>query len=86
MTLEELLVSKKMPPCRVMYRCNTPKVCQPEEMDMLYGYCKWDGQTLESEDGDSYSLADVIEKYEWCPELNELVIWIEVGWQDMEDD
>lgn len=34
------------------------------EEDTLFGYCRWDGRNLISEDGDSYDLDDEIVKWE----------------------
>ena len=34
------------------------------EEDVLFGYCRWDGSNLISEDGDSYDLDDEIVKWE----------------------
>ena len=64
----------------IEYRCNAPK-CDDED-DMLFGACYWDGKELISEDGDSYYLNDVIEKYMWNEEEYpyDLTVWIEVKW------
>lgn len=34
-----------------------------ETIDQLFGYCRWNGFDLFSEDGDSYSLSDVVKDY-----------------------
>ena len=57
MILKDLLIKDK--PIQIMYRCNTPF----PDIDTLFGYCFWNGETLESLDGDSYYLDDEIEKY-----------------------
>ena len=75
--LRDLLSDK---PFDIEYRCNAPK-CDDED-DMLFGYCRWDGNELISLDGDSYYLNDVIENYEWryTDEGDYLTVWIEVVW------
>lgn len=73
--LRDLLTKNK--PVDIMYRCNSP--LEDMEPDMLYGYCRWDGQKLESGDGDSYYLNDVIEKYEYDTD-GMLIVWISVVW------
>lgn len=62
---------------QVEYRCNAPK--HYDEEDMLFGFAIWNGETLESGDGDNYYLKDIVEKYEWKDEEH-LVIWIWIGW------
>lgn len=77
MILKDLLVKDK--PIQIMYRCNTPF----PDIDTLFGYCFWDGETLESLDGDSYYLDDEIEKYEYWDDM--LVIWFKAKWIGGED-
>ena len=48
--------------------------------DMLFGYCHWTGEILESGDGDNYYLDDEISKYEFDKENNELTYWIISEW------
>lgn len=76
--LKDLLPSGKR--VEVEYRCNAPKHC--DEEDMLFGFAIWNGETLESGDGDSYCLKDVVEDYEWTynSDGDYLTIWIEVVW------
>lgn len=62
---------------QVEYRCNAPKHC--DEEDMLFGFAIWDGETLESGDGDNYYLYDIVVDHIWKDE-NHLTIWIEVHW------
>lgn len=71
--LRDLLKEKQS--TTIEYRINSPV---PGE-DMLYGYAFWNGRSLESIDGDSYYLNDVIEKYEYKTD-EYLTIWIEVVW------
>lgn len=71
--LRDLLSDK---PLEIEYRCNAPK-CDDED-DMLFGYCRWDGNELISLDGDNYYLNDVIERYQCDGE--HLTVWIEVVW------
>lgn len=79
--LRDLLVNNK--PVDIMYRCNSP--FEDMEPDMLYGYCRWTGKGLESVDGDSYYLNDVVEKYEYDDD-GTLVVWISVVWSSMKGD
>lgn len=79
--LRDLLVNNK--PVDIMYRCNSP--FEDMESDMLYGYCRWTGKELESVDGDSYYLNDVVEKYEYDDD-GTLVVWISVVWSSMKGD
>lgn len=79
--LRDLLVNNK--PVNIMYRCNSP--FPDMEPDMLYGYCRWTGKELESVDGDSYYLNDVIDKYE-IEEDGSLTVWISVVWSSMKGD
>ena len=72
--LRDLLPTGKR--VEVEYRCNTPKSC--DEEDMLFGFAIWDGEILESGDGDNYYLNDVIEHYQ-C-DGKHLTVWIEVKW------
>ena len=51
----------------------------PNSEDMLYGFCHWDGNELESLDGDNYSVNDIIESYEWDGNKN-LIVWYESKW------
>ena len=76
--LRDLLTKGK--PLHIMYRCNSP--LEDMEEDMLFGYCEWDGEKLESGDGDNYYLNDVIEKYEFEDGYG-LIVWISVQWSSM---
>ncbi len=78
--LRDLLPKNKN--VKIEYRCNAPKY--DDEEDMLFGFAIWNGETLESGDGDNYYLNDVIEKYEWDNE-NYLTIWIEMVWSGDND-
>lgn len=78
--LRDLLINNK--PVNIMYRCNSPL---EEEEDMLFGYCRWTGTELESVDGDSYYLNDVVDKYEYDSD-GDLIVWISVGWSSMKGD
>ena len=60
----------------IMYRCNAP---YDDEEDMLYGYAYWDGRSLEGEDGDNYSLNDIVDVYRWKDDTS-LTVWISVEW------
>lgn len=68
----------------IMYRTNSPI---PEEEDMLFGYCKYENGKLISIDGDSYSLDDMISKYEFVESDEhknsiDLIVWIESEWSN----
>lgn len=60
----------------IEYRTNSPF---PNEGDMLFGYCMWDGFKLHSVDGDDYSVNDVIQSYKWDTP-KDLVVWIKGKW------
>lgn len=60
----------------IMVRCNSP---DPDEEDMLFGYCSLQDGKLVSLDGDNYYLSETITEYHWESE-NDLIVWIEVGW------
>lgn len=66
----------------IEYRCFGPKDEYGDREDMLFGYCKWDGENLISGDGDNYYLGDVITHYEWFDEKTkkDLTVWIDVQW------
>ena len=66
---------------QVEYRCNAPK--HYDEEDMLVGFAIWNGETLESGDGDNYYLNDIIERYQ-C-DGKHLTVWIEVKWSGEND-
>ena len=76
--LKDLLPAGKR--VEVEYRCNAPKNC--DEEDMLLGFAVWNGETLESGDGDNYYPKDIIENYEWTcnSDGDYLTVWIEVIW------
>jgi hypothetical protein len=78
MILKDLLTKNK--PIQVMHRCNTPF----PDIDTLFGYCYWNGETLESLDGDAYYLDDEIEKYEYWDDM--LVVWFKAKWIGGEND
>ena len=54
--------------------------------DMLFGFCNWDGESLNSEDGDTYSLDDEVVKYELIVNFYEnsypyiLTYWFNSEW------
>ena len=75
--LRDLLpVGKKV---KIEYRCDgLVDECGDTE-DMLFGFAIWNGETLESCDGDNYYLYDIVEKYKWEDEEH-LTIWIWIGW------
>lgn len=75
--LRDLLpVGKKV---TIEYRCNAPLECSDTNEDMLFGFAIWDGEKLNSGDGDNYYLGDVVMRYEWNYD-DYLIIWIEVTW------
>lgn len=59
----------------IMVRVNAPENIGG---DMLFGYCSWDCNKLVSLDGDSYSLDNVVVKYEFNG--SGLVYWKPVDW------
>lgn len=63
----------------IMVRTN-----DPYGGDMLYGYCRWDGERLISLDGDCYSLDEPVTKYEWSWDTCGLVYWIHSEWMEGE--
>lgn len=68
MTVNDILPSH---PVEIMVRTNYPESLLPYlsseiiEQGLLVGYCSWDGEKLISEDGDYYSVDDIVEKYEY---------------------
>ena len=58
-------------PVQIMVRTNYPEFVLPYlseesvEQGLLVGYCSWDGEKLISEDGDYYSVDEIVEKYEY---------------------
>lgn len=50
----------------------------PDGEDMLFGYCKWDGENLISLDGDEYYLSELVQKYE--NNKDSLTYWIYTEW------
>lgn len=71
------------PVSHIMVRTNYPddidELSKSERsLGMFFGYCSWNGEDLESLDGDTYSLDMEIEKYE----MNEggLVVWFLSDW------
>lgn len=65
-------------PVDIMVRVNAPAWSIHE--DMLFGYCKWDGERLISLDGDSYSTEDEITKYKHEDD-GTMTYWIAAEWQ-----
>lgn len=63
-------------PVKIMVRMFLPENTGSE--DCLFGYCRWDGKELISEDGDSYFLEEEIVKYEF--DNYGLTYWIKTGW------
>ena len=51
----------------------------PAGEDLLHGYCYWTGAELVSEDGDVYSVEDVISDYHWDSD-SDLVVWYQSKW------
>lgn len=81
MTLKDILPS--YPIDRIMVRTNYPdevdELSKAERsLGMLFGYCAWDGENLESLDGDTYSVNMEIEKYEVSD--HGLVVWFLSDW------
>lgn len=58
-------------PVQIMVRTNYPEFVLPYlseesvEQGLFVGYCSWDGEKLISEDGDYYSVDDIVEKYKY---------------------
>ena len=46
---------------------------------MFTGFCVWDGENLISGDGDSYSLDEIVDRYEW-EEDGSLTYWYRSYW------
>ena len=69
MRLRDILPQR--PVARIMVRTNYPEQLEDELTEkeisdgMLFGYCAWDGEKLISLDGDSYSLNEIVVRYEW---------------------
>lgn len=62
----------------IQWRCNSPD--GDEEPDGIFcGGCSWTGTELISLDGDFYSLATPIYRYEWEDD-GSLTYWEEVKW------
>ena len=67
-------------PVQIMVRTNYPENLLPSlsnemvEQGLLVGYCHWDGEKLISDDGDCYSLDEVISKYEYAAD-GSLTYW-----------
>lgn len=57
----------------------TVRTSIPDDIDMLFGYCAWDGTNLISLDGDTYDLDDEIYKYEF-DENGDLTYWLVCEW------
>lgn len=57
----------------------------PSGDDMLFGYCRWTGSELISEDGDSYSVDEEVEKWEYNEEKNWLTYWFAAEWSEDPD-
>lgn len=56
------------------------------ETDILFGYCKYINGELISEDGDIYSLDDEIEAYEYCEDIDELVVWYSATFSESDNE
>ena len=58
-------------PVQIMVRTNYPENLLPSpskemvEQGLLVGYCHWNGEELISDDGDYYSVNEVVSKYEY---------------------
>lgn len=68
-----------------MYRTNLPDMLDADNSDTLFGYCtitkKMSGFAVTSEDGDDYSMSDIVEKYEYKPDYYDgLVVWFHSEW------
>ncbi len=51
----------------------------PNGEDILFRFCSWDGETINSIDGDSYYLDEEISKYEFDGDGN-LTYWVVREW------
>ena len=69
--LKNLLPDREV---HIEYRTHTP-----DWQDCLAGFCHWDGKTLQPLDGDSYSIDDIVESYEWDGDKN-LTVWYRSRW------
>ena len=72
MLLKDLLPNR---PIKIMVR-----TYDPDGNDMLFGYCHWTGTELISDDGDSYSIYDEVDKYELNAYGYDLIYWFEANW------
>lgn len=70
MILRDILTSK--PVEEIIVRTILPQALG--NLDILYGFCKWDGENLISLDDESYDLGWSVVKYEWNPD-DTLTIW-----------
>ena len=74
-------------PVQIMVRTNYPERIlhnlsrEMAEQGLLVGYCYWDGEKLISDDGDYYSLDEVISKYEY-EEDGSLTYWGISKWSE----
>ena len=50
--------------------------------DMLFGICHWDGEQLISDDGDNYSVTEIVSNHEWTYNGEETILtyWVNCTW------
>lgn len=74
-------------PIQIMARTNYPENLLPSlseemaEQGLLVGYCHWDGKDLIPDDGDYYSLDEVVSKYKY-EEDGSLTYWGISEWSE----
>lgn len=74
-------------PVQIMVRTNYPENLLPSlntemvEQGLLVGYCHWNGEELISDDGDYYSVNEVVSKYEY-EEDGSLTYWGISEWSE----
>ena len=78
-----MIVKDILPPfpiTEIEVRTNAPPDSGQE--DMLFGYCRWDGEHLISIDNDTYYLQEKVTKYHFYHDQGtpKLVYWIESVW------
>lgn len=72
-------------PVQIMARTNYPESVLPyvneesAEQGLFVGYCHWDGEQLISDDGDYYSIDEVVSKYKYEAD-GSLVYWRASRW------
>ena len=75
--MESLLKLKDILPNRKVYI--EYRTHDPLGDDVLAGFCTWHKDELVSDDGDDYSVDDVISSYEWDGPDN-LIVWYDSKW------